>query len=442
MNGPESINPASVQGTGSMLMQLISQVSDFQKSANDFQTMALAKFAALETRQEQFEKSLAELRAAILPSQRPPSPFIDIMTVDSPTIPAPKQEVVIVQAEAKEHRAHERSERKAKARRIEQEKMDDGVIITSTAPHVISLITKVQFPKLKNFGNTCHINSAVNLVFQLPSLVKLLKNEENHNAIKLALHELYKVFSSGDEKLIGTKLEDFSRILILNSKELQLQNGQKDADVALRYILDALKYVVPYREAKYAWQGNRNRFVYRFEDRAETVFAVQMTAKTLDELFSNSFFSTYENKDENMKWSPSSHDTPILDWKRRTFFDKAPEVLFINYLRGAAAGKKILDDLPFEKEFSLRIHLENTPAQMAKGKEKIEENGKAKYRLAGVIMHLGMNMLGGHFCNYLPKDGLWYRISDDASELLKHLEDNSARKNEVSYILAYEKVAV
>lgn len=446
MSGPES--PTNVTNSVPMLMQLISQIRDFQHSVNKFENAALTRFAAIEARQDKFEKKLSELQATILPPQRPPSPLIDIMTVDSPPRHATKHNVIMVPAELKERPAPERVERIAKSRRVESEtktqsknaaEIDDGVVITSSRPQPIASIAQVAFPKLKNFANTCHINSAINLVFHLPSLVKLLESDNHSNAIKISLRELYKVYRSGNEESINKQLENFINVLVPHSKELQ-QANQKDADVALRYILNALDYTVPYREAKYGWQFNRHRYVYRFEDRSETIFPVQMTAKTLSDMFQKSFFSIYENNDETMRWNPSSHDTPIKEWKRRTYFTEAPAVLFINYLRGDVGGRKVLDNIPFEKEFSLPIHMENSPAQVGKGKEKIEESDQVKYRLAGVIMHLGMNMRGGHFCNYLPKDAEWYRVSDDASQLLKKLEDNSANKNEVSYILAYEKI--
>ena len=60
-----------------------------------------------------------------------------------------------------------------------------------------------------------------------------------------------------------------------------------------------------------------------------------------------------------------------------------------------------------------------------------------RYRLAGVVCHLGAVPQAGHYVAKARHDGAWYRYDDARRELLRP-EEPLASSVEKAYLLAYE----
>ena len=146
-------------------------------------------------------------------------------------------------------------------------------------------------------------------------------------------------------------------------------------------------------------------------------------------------FDCYISEDKNINPEKKLHCIKCnkdTDYTVFNIISSFPEVLTIILNRG--------HHLKFDVEFQISYTLENLERYMI----KLEDDNDKKlinirYRLIGIIIHIGKSGDEGHFYTYCrsPVDKKWYSYND---EKVKYISDPLEEIKGIPYLLFYEKI--
>ena len=146
-------------------------------------------------------------------------------------------------------------------------------------------------------------------------------------------------------------------------------------------------------------------------------------------------FDCYTSEDKNNNPEKKLHCTKCnkdTDYTLYNIISSFPEILTIILNRG--------HHLKFDVEFQISYTLENLERYMI----KLEDDNDKKiinirYRLIGIIIHIGKSGDEGHFYTYCrsPVDKKWYSYND---EKVKYISDPLGEIKGIPYLLFYEKI--
>jgi ubiquitin C-terminal hydrolase len=244
---------------------------------------------------------------------------------------------------------------------------------------------------LHNYGNTCYINSALQIFINCTDLISAIKDSNDHN------NELKNIIISYFNKDYNFLHNNLNKIIISYSK---LQNinlhDQCDASLFLNYLLDIISDLEVYNKIYKLnictlIKCNNNHKLYKYQK--ENYINVYPTynntdiEKLLYEQLSKVSIENY--KCENCNSDSINQYRIITD---------IGQYLFINIV-------KILHyHVEINPMYSFSI---STPANIEYNRDTIIH----KFSLAGFICHYG-SVNGGHYIAYINKNDIWYQCND------------------------------
>jgi hypothetical protein len=108
---------------------------------------------------------------------------------------------------------------------------------------------------------------------------------------------------------------------------------------------------------------------------------------------------------------------------------EAPDTLCIQLLRFSGKFTKQQHHIQYQEQLTMDISLKNSNATS-------NEAAKVLYSLAGVVVHEGKSIQGGHYVSYVKKFGQWYRTDDVRVTKVSPFEAT----HQQAYLLFYQKV--
>jgi len=290
-------------------------------------------------------------------------------------------------------------------------------------------------PGFYNLGNTCFLNSTLQCLAYIPALAQYLMgglffksnpkrlslgNVQGFNII-LAIEKLFRKVHSNSGQFSISPEEIVKNIRVLGR---QFHIGrQEDAHEFLCCLLDAMV------KAELANAGIRGKESFKdklsettaihrifggyllnqvkcplcnycsetFNSTLDLCLEVTGGVSTLNEAIKH--FTSAEQLDKSNRWKCSKCLKSVCATKQLTIF-KAPNVAIIQFKRFAFGkfGGKITRLISFPEELNLTLS----------GPEK-----RASYELAGVLVHVGGSMHGGHYFSYVRgSNKTWYHMDD------------------------------
>ncbi|KAK4705170.1 hypothetical protein P7C70_g1035, partial [Phenoliferia sp. Uapishka_3] len=284
-------------------------------------------------------------------------------------------------------------------------------------------------PGLDNVGNTCFLNSALQVLLHTPPLVRYL-DENNHVYADsceccpiIVNSEAHIISPSGFAKdmRIGRQEDshEFLRLFIegmqkseLFGKDKKLPQEVKDSTFVNQIFGGRLRSRVTCLTCKHP------------SDTFDSILDVSLDiqrAKSLKDAFSN-FVKVDELKGANKYKCEKCKK--LVNAEKSFTIDKAPMVLSIHLKRFTPTGRKIGEQINYPETLSLGPYMSSR-----------DQNGPM-YRLYGVIQHSGGGPHSGHYMSYVKSfGGRWHHMNDSD---VSNVPDNKPPLNVKSaYILFY-----
>ena len=256
--------------------------------------------------------------------------------------------------------------------------------------HIISITG------LPNIGNSCYLNSSIQLC-KLVTGIKFKDAEEKQNSF---ITDIQTVFQTGNN---DEELSRYMRLYSFISNNLQYHIGsQQDNCEVVQFIID--KYVDLIK--------NKSKLITKFnqviscsncskvricsEQKESMLISHELNNSSKDEIEFNDFFTniiTVQNVETINTECGCSSPTP----KVQTILTKLPEFLFIKVGRCKYDTTKIYKKLKFNSDFQLDypVNLENY-INGTDTKRRIKQ-----YFLVGIVIHHGDTSHTGHYSSII-----------------------------------------
>lgn len=316
-----------------------------------------------------------------------------------------------------------------------------------------------------NLGNTCYMNSALQIVFGIDSLNDYLKQvqkgRDNENTIILTEWlDLYGVMSNDNVVVQPVRfLKKLQKVAQIKNNELFMGFDQNDATEFFHFFIDCLHESVKNidKSMKYNNVQKSRAFgkyisniekhnmsiiqklfsgyvevSYNYNNKAisqqyEHFFTIhvplsQMDASTLEECICN-YFNDEELSGDNAYYFEKENKK--VDVIKKSKIIHLPEILTIhlkrwNYMNLRKNKKRVVFQECIDmKQYCIDKHI-----------------GNSTYELFGVINHTG-NVFGGHYYSHVKKsDKNWYLFNDTQIKRVSSKEIVTDK----SYCLFYRKI--
>jgi ubiquitin C-terminal hydrolase len=336
-------------------------------------------------------------------------------------------------------------------------------------------------PGLQNLGNTCFMNSCIQLLYQIHEMSDLLQtwNKESDTPDAYLVHgwkELRQIMfeNSKDERRMVAP-HKFLRLMSLTAqaknRELFSMGNQNDITEFMLFITESVHKVL----ARPIDARIRGTPVNEMDEMAIQCYKAYLDAHAKDyseiiHMFNGIYMSEIWSRDGSVKHTSKSEVYSQLDLPipagATTLYHCLDEFVRDEYLEGENAW---FNEKTGQKEnICKRIRLWSSPAilvitlQRFNGDSKkmdmvdfpVEEGGldlskyivgynpdKYKYSLVGVCSHVG-NMHGGHYVAFTRDtyDKQWYFCNDEQIECISGDDVQRAVVNPHAYCLVYRRM--
>lgn len=277
---------------------------------------------------------------------------------------------------------------------------------------------------LRNIGCSCYLNSAVQQLYNIEPIRKVVLNGKFNDNDKLkALQEMFKGMSSDSSFFDPDKLP----------YELGYNGKQEDAASCLMSLLNILEEKISERKLITVFYEKIYKECNHTLKYPAVVFDLLLNGDTLEDCL-NKRFSNKSPTDDNEEYCECCREKVTAVKEQLT---SVPQTFIVALGRGLSLDGQCIKkndkvsfplDLQINKEWCAEDLSKNIPS----------------YNLTGIIVHSG-SCEGGHYWSYVKKGEKWYKCNDDTvSEV--HMDDNllnslygDGKKSDSANILFYSK---
>ena len=295
---------------------------------------------------------------------------------------------------------------------------------------------------LKKYGQTCYLNSTLQMWFSLPPIRKLFINTNSNDKMFSKLHELFTNMMYTNRKSTSTK--SFVDNCVMFENVPFNPNEQQDAAEFMVSALDKCSNLEEFKEIKnlvqwsieHVTQGiNGAEYQSSIKDDF-FLFSLELS-QNLEKSFKNFMQPNYFTK--NNQYNAQELGKKI-DAKRFSIIKHCPPIMFISLNRFRyQIEKRMREKLTQECNIPLELDMSQYTSESEQGNSKI-------YKLRAAIVHKG-TATGGHYICYVKKEGrnkLWLKC--DESEVTVEKEEDflnpacGKTQEATGYIFAYSLI--
>jgi len=270
---------------------------------------------------------------------------------------------------------------------------------------------------LQNMGNTCFINSALQVLFNCPKLVHIIINGDNENLTKYK--QTFEDYFRETTNTLGPYIL-YKRYQKINSNYLGI--SQEDAHEYLTFIIDDIDELGKDIDVK-------NLFKISLISKVNCEECDNFSQVIISEKILSLSIDNCQSLDDCFK---KLYKKESLDDDNKWFCDKCNKKVCSN--------KKIYID-KISKYFIIclnRFIFENNNIIKNKNNITFPKNIFNKYELRGIIYHMG-SINGGHYICSITRDGNnWFLIDD--TNIIDTTYEKLEQLNNNAYILLYHKI--
>jgi len=271
---------------------------------------------------------------------------------------------------------------------------------------------------LRNFGNTCYFNSAIQLLMKLPTFDNNIESQDIVITLMKKVNDSYK-YNDGS-------LEDNLRnlyIAVCREKGYPL-GSQQDSCEFVQFILDKITDFTPYKNDVVIMMnqlltcngnGTDNEICnnpYKIcQSQKESILISNAINDAQNQNIEINFKTFLEHSLQISKCELKDYKCNCDEPKHivQTVLTALPKYLFINVGRGFAFSQKKMNILTIADNFKL-----STPVNLKDLCENINRNiTEHIYKLHGIIIHYGASLHSGHYMSYIKKNNKWHICNDD-----------------------------
>ncbi len=252
------------------------------------------------------------------------------------------------------------------------------------------VLTGVNIP-LPNLGNTCYINSVLQIFLHSKRL----------------FNELNEVLNENEEELNVVQLISKVRVMYTEEKKYNIYE-QHDSYLLLSYLLDKIN----------------NLFPSKFNPYYSILLHTKLKCKN-----KKCKHITHQRQFENILYlTPNSETKTIEDCMDKDFITSKVEYVCPKCKHNIASKKTIIDNMP-EYIFMTLQHFGDNDTDFTIEKSTIQSG--IEYELCGMIEHIGPSESSGHYVSYIldQSNKHWYIFDDDRVYRYKNINEKCNQNN-------------
>jgi ubiquitin C-terminal hydrolase len=274
---------------------------------------------------------------------------------------------------------------------------------------------------LNNIGNTCFMNSALQLIVNCTVLTKFILNS-NFNNVKLNCYKQFlkdyfsngvitpntvkKMVSSENNIFSGYNQQDAHEFLITlldiiheELKKEYKQNPDSILGISIDKLVDVL-FDTSMTSIIYCDEINEKSKTKIGEKMVSLAIPENQNEITLDDCINK--FSEIEKLSGDSKWY-NDKDDKYYDAYKRLYIKSYPKYLIIHLKRFdfARGARKINSPIKMNNNINLKNDI---------------------YTLRSIVFHMG-GVGGGHYVNIVNKNNEWYLCDDSSISIINNIDD-------------------